>query len=63
MGNTEDYLDSLLNSINNSNMSEKPQRTEGPVEDSDESFRRFVREQEIKREQRKKKEEERQRES
>lgn len=63
MGNTEDYLDSLLNSINNSNMSEKPQRTEGPVEDSDELFRRFVREQEIKREQRKKKEEERQRES
>lgn len=63
MGNTEDYLDSLLNSINNSNMSETSQKEESPVRDSDELFRRFVREQELKREQRKKKEEERQRES
>ena len=63
MGNTEDYLDSLLNSINNSNMSGKTQRSDDPMEDANEAFWRFEREQELKREQRKRKEEERRRES
>lgn len=63
MGNTEDYLDSLLNSINNSNMSGKNQKTDDFFEDADEAFRRFEREQEYKREQRKKREEEQRREN
>lgn len=63
MGNTEDYLDSLLNSINNSNMTGKSQKTEDPFEDADEAFRRFEREQEYKREQRRKREEEQRREN
>lgn len=63
MGNTEDYLDSLLNSINNSNMSGKNQKTDDFFEDADEAFRRFEREQEYKREQRKKRAEEQRREN
>lgn len=63
VGNTEDYLDSLLNSINNSNMAGKSPKTDDAFEDADEAFRRFEREQEYKREQRRKKAEEQRREN
>lgn len=62
MGNTEDYLDSLLNSINHADMANKNHESEEPIEDTEEAFRRFEREQEYKRERRKKKEEEQKRE-
>lgn len=61
MANTEDYLDSLLNSINNTNMSGKKSKSysgSNPYDNASEAFRKFEREQEYKREQRKKKEEE-----
>lgn len=63
MGNTEDYLDSLLNSINSSNMSGRTSRSDDPRDNASEAFRRFEREQEYKREQRRKKAEEQRRES
>lgn len=61
MANTEDYLDSLLNSINNTNMSGKKSKSysgSDPYDNASEAFRKFEREQEYKREQRKKREEE-----
>lgn len=61
MANTEDYLDSLLNSINNTNMSGKKSKSysgNDPYNNAGEAFRKFEREQEYKREQRKKREEE-----
>ena len=61
MANTEDYLDSLLNSINNTNMSGKKSKSysgSDPYDNASEAFRKFEREKEYKREQRKKREEE-----
>ena len=55
MANTEDYLDSLLNSINNTNMSGKKSKSysgSDPYDNASEAFRKFEREQEYKREQR-----------
>lgn len=63
MGNTEDYLDSLLNSINSSNIPSRTPRSEDPLDNASEAFRRFEREQEYKREQRRKREEEQRRET
>ena len=56
MANTEDYLDSPLNSINNTNMSGKKSKSysgSDPYDNASEAFRKFEREQEYKREQRK----------
>ena len=61
MANTEDYLDSLLNSINNTNMSGKKSKSYSGSDQYDnarEAYRKFEREQEYKRKQRKKKKEE-----
>lgn len=63
VGNTEDYLDSLLNSINSSNIPSRTPRSEDPLDNASEAFRRFEREQEYKREQRRKREEEQRRET
>ena len=52
MANTEDYLDSLLNSINNTNMSGKKSKSysgSDPYDNASEAFRKFEREQEYKR--------------
>ena len=47
MANTEDYLDSLLNSINNTNMSGKKSKSysgSDPYDNASEAFRKFERE-------------------